>query len=423
MGEMMQTAMIGRSLDRIPLARIAQGLAIAAVVSLPWSTSLTAILTVLWLLALIPVLDFASVRQILATPAGALPVALWAFALIGVLWSIAPPGELFGGFQAYARFLVIPLLLTQFRKSGRVDWVLGGFLISCIVLLIASFVLKAWPWLWWRTLPAPGIPVKDYVVQSGEFLLCAFGLAHWAIDAWGQNRRGRALAPAALALAFLVNIIFIATSRAAFVVFVVMVGLLAFQRFSRKGALAVMVAGAVLAGVAWVSSPRLRERVMEVSQDVELYENGSAATSSGYRLNWWKHSLGFIASAPLIGHGTGSTRAVFRQAAVTDPSLQGDAITDNPHNQTLSIAIQLGLLGAGVLWAMWIAHLLLFRGEGLAAWIGAGVVVENVVASLFNSQLFYFSPGWIYIFGVGVLGGVMLRGAPGWRRGANAANE
>ena len=51
MGEMMQTAMIGRSLDRIPLARIAQGLAIAAVVSLPWSTSLTAILTVLWLLA------------------------------------------------------------------------------------------------------------------------------------------------------------------------------------------------------------------------------------------------------------------------------------------------------------------------------------------------------------------------------------
>jgi hypothetical protein len=65
----------------------------------------------------------------------------------------------------------------------------------------------------------------------------------------------------------------------------------------------------------------------------------------------------------------------------------------------------------------------LFRGEGLAAWIGAGVVVENVVASLFNSQLFYFSPGWIYIFGVGVLGGVMLRGAPGWRRGANAANE
>ena len=66
---------------------------------------------------------------------------------------------------------------------------------------------------------------------------------------------------------------------------------------------------------------------------------------------------------------------------------------------------------------MWIAHLLLFRGEGLAAWIGAGVVVENVVASLFNSQLFYFSPGWIYIFGVGVLGGVMLR----VRRGGAAA--
>jgi O-antigen ligase len=230
------------------------------------------------------------------------------------------------------------------------------------------------------------------------------------------------LALAALALAFLVNIAFVATSRAAFVVFIVLVGLLAFQRFSRKGALAMVVGGVVLAGAAWLSSPALRERIMLVSHEVELYENGSAATSSGYRLNWWKHSLGFIASAPLIGHGTGSTRAIFREAAATDPSLQ-DAITDNPHNQTLSIALQLGLLGASLLWAMWIAHLLLFRGDGMAAWIGAGVVVQNVVASLFNSQLFYFSPGWIYVFGVGVLGGVVLRGGTGWRPAANAANE
>src|SRR6478752_9920560 len=218
--EPIQKTLKEKLLERTFWVALADALAVAVVVSLPWSTSLTGILIVLWLLALLPVLDFASLRQILATPAGALLVALWAFALIGVLWSIAPPGELFGGFQAYARFLVIPLLLAQFRKSGRVDWVLGGFLIACIVLLIASFVLKAWPWLWWRPLPAPGIPVKDYVVQSGEFLLCAFGLAHWAIDAWRQNRRGPAFALAALALAFLVNIIFIATSRAAFVVFV-----------------------------------------------------------------------------------------------------------------------------------------------------------------------------------------------------------
>ena len=73
------------------------------------------------------------------------------------------------------------------------------------------------------------------------------------------------------------------------------------------------------------------------------------------------------------------------------------------------MAIQLGLIGAAVLWALWIAHLLLFRGNGLVAWIGLVVVVQNIVGSLFNSHLFDFTQGWVYIFGVGVAGGVALK--------------
>ena len=34
---------------------------------------------------------------------------------------------------------------------------------------------------------------------------------------------------------------------------------------------------------------------------------------------------------------------------------------------------------------------------------------EILGESLTLSQLFYFVPGWIYIFGVGVLGGTVLR--------------
>ena len=84
-------------------------------------------------------------------------------------------------------------------------------------------------------------------------------------------------------------------------------------------------------------------------------------------------------------------------------------ITDQPHNQTFLIAIQVGLVGAALLFAMWISHLLLFRGGGLAAWLGTGIVVQNIVLGLFNSYLFEFTLGWVYVFGVGVLGGMVLR--------------
>jgi hypothetical protein len=61
---------------------------------------------------------------------------------------------------------------------------------------------------------------------------------------------------------------------------------------------------------------------------------------------------------------------------------------------------------------MWLVHLLMFRGEGLAAWIGLLVVVQNIFTSLLNSHLFDFSEGWLYVLGVGIAVG-MTRGGKG----------
>ena len=74
-----------------------------------------------------------------------------------------------------------------------------------------------------------------------------------------------------------------------------------------------------------------------------------------------------------------------------------------------------------VLWAMWIAHLLLFRGSGLAEWVGLVIVVQNIVGSLFNSHLFDFAQGWVYVLGVGVAGGMALKAARGGATGRRVA--
>ena len=84
-------------------------------------------------------------------------------------------------------------------------------------------------------------------------------------------------------------------------------------------------------------------------------------------------------------------------------------IINNPHNQTLNVAVQWGCVGIVVLYAFWLVHLLLFRGEGLVAWIGLMVVLQNMFTSLFNSHLFDFHEGWMYVLGVGVAAGMVLR--------------
>ena len=66
-----------------------------------------------------------------------------------------------------------------------------------------------------------------------------------------------------------------------------------------------------------------------------------------------------------------------------------------------------------LLWALWLTHLALFRGETLAAWVGLMVVVQNMLTSLLNSHLFDFHEGWMYVLGVGVAGGMVLRAREG----------
>jgi len=260
------------------------------------------------------------------------------------------------------------------------------------------------------------VPIKDYIVQSNEFLICAVALTHLSISAWRDGRRGMALGLAAFALAFLLNIVFVATARSTLVAFVALLAVLAFQRFNWKGVVIVLGAGLTLAGLAWVSSPYLQERVLGVVQEIHKYQTEDAATSSGFRLEFWKKSIQFIAAAPVLGHGTGSVRELFRRAASEGGGASAE-VTNQPHNQTLLVAIQIGLVGAAVLFGIWISHLMLFHGEGLAAWLGSAIVVQNIVLGLFNSYLFEFTLGWVYVFGVGVLGGTVLR-----RRAGEAAH-
>jgi len=59
--------------------------------------------------------------------------------------------------------------------------------------------------------------------------------------------------------------------------------------------------------------------------------------------------------------------------------------------------------------ALWVVHWRLFLGAGPIEWIGLVLVTQNIVGSLFNSHLFDFTQGWLYVVGVGVAGGMVLR--------------
>ena len=393
--------------DRAWLLRAADWLAVATAASLPWSTSATSILVVLWLVVLVPAIDWRRMAREWWTAASVLPVALVVLGVAGMGWADVSFAERAKGVEPFVKLLLIPLLFLQFRGSERGWFVFYAYLGSCTVLLAASYVMCLLP----GADPASvffGVPVKNGATQSGEFVTCIFGLALPLKVALERKRWFQALLLLLLLLLFLGNIIFVATGRTAYAAALVLLVVFATAHLRPMSAVMLFVLAGLALSVAWFSSPYLRARTTQIWTDFTKYEASDERNSSGERIEFWKKSIEFMQGAPVIGHGTGTIPSLFAKSATGKTGATGVAST-NPHNQTFAVGIQLGLVGVIVLWAMWVAHLLIFRGDRFADWIGLLIVLQNIIGSVFNSHLFDFNQGWAYVIGLGVAGGIAFK--------------
>ena len=346
--------------DREFFERLADWLAVAVAVTLPWSTSAVGIFVVAWVLAVLPTLPWPATKRELRTAAGGLPLLLWILAALGMVWAdVAWPAR-FAGLGGFNKLLMVPLLLAQFRRSRHGAWVLYGFLISAASVMAASYAMVLAPKLLWRTEIA-GIPVHDDIFQNTEFSICAFALLGLACERIRKRDWRAALAWLGLAALFLGNILFVFTSRVTLVIIPILALLLGWRQLRWAGVFGACLLAVAIGAASWFTSPMLRARMIASVNEVQAYRTSNAATSIGMHTAFLKELLAIIAAAPIVGHGTGSISAQFQRITANGNGASSIA-TVNPHNQTFAVAIQLGVLGAIVLWAMWIAHLLLFRG-------------------------------------------------------------
>jgi O-antigen ligase len=377
--------------------------------TLPWSTTAPAIFVGLWLLVVTPTIDWRDYGQCLARPVFALPFLFLFLALIGTLWADADWTDRLHAIKPIAKLILIPPLLYHFSRSERAAWVGVAFLISCASLAVLSWISLFDPGWKITATQSAGVPVKNYIDQSHEFMLCTFALALPALNFWRARRVAATAVCLALILLFTTNVAFVATARTTLVCIPVLLGLFAWRHLGRRASLLLFAGTIAVGAVAWAGSPYLRQRITDIPIEYRNERQDLSQASTARRLTYWRKAIISFAESPILGHGTGSIKRQFERAASGRTSALDAEVVSNPHNQTLHVAVQWGCLGIVLLYSMWFAHMRLFAADGLAAWIGLVVVVQNMTSSLLNSHLADFHEGWIYILGVGVAGGQLLR--------------
>ena len=316
-------------------------------------------------------------------------------------------------------FLTLPCMWYLLVRKPLADCLWRGLVFG----VSAAFVYSAYQFFWLGNTRASAamfsIHFADVVVMFGCMALCAW---NWPVQRVFWWRAG--LATVAL-LALLASVF--SGTRGAWLVFLLLLGVyFAYLVFSRKIQPRYMLAGTV--GVVLVvyglcSLPQLRvgARVKEARDEVVwFYQNGTANTSVGARLQMWGFAWDLYQSRPVFGWSHKGYRLEQKQRVADkklDPMLETDGF-DHPHNELLNAAAKTGSVGLLALLLVYICPFVVFarwfrRGIGnvrLRALSCAGMLVPVAYfgAGLTEAFLPHNTPACLYFYLLVLLWGACL---------------
>lgn len=370
--------------------------------SLPISTALDNLL----LVALIAVWCVAGDwrmqwQRVRSNPAVLAIFALLTLSALGLAWGLgewADKGKYFG---KYANLVLALCLVSLPLPESQRRFALWGFGLSTLVVLLLSYGLwlglvpTGWKEGWSAASPVvfkARITHSFFVALGGYFFLIQ---ALYARERWLQALL------AVLALLALGNIL-LTDGRTGLVAVAALAAYLFVARFRWRGVAVSALALAVgMAAIGLYPQAPVFKRIYEGVAEVQKWQYGLADESSmGLRMQFAATSLRIIAAHPLVGVGTGG----FEAAYGAEISQTQARVSNNPHNQYLLTAAQLGLPGLLLLLAVFV--LAWRRGGQLEAperLLLRGFLVAFAVGNLFNSFLFDHAEALYFAWCTGLL--------------------
>lgn len=314
--------------------------------------------------------------------------AAWALALyvclfIGLGYGSAPSEEAFSVIRKYRELCFIPLLACFFTDDRTRLWAWRAFVIASLITLIGSYLMDLGLL---DTNRHKSFSLKSRITHSIFIAFFMFYCAHKALD----DNKNRIFYCIVLLLGTY-NLFFVVEGRTGQLVYLLLVLLLAGQRFSKKGLLCAIVS-IILCTTLFLSFSDKSTRIQEGFANTVTYLNHipeKHRSSMGRRYLLWENSAAIIAEKPLFGHGTGSFAEAYEHV-VGNKTI----ISHNPHNEFLLIASQLGLIGLGVYLGFLHSQYRMARTlPGQEKWLAQGMLLTLVTTSLFNSPFLDHTEG------------------------------
>jgi O-antigen ligase len=374
-----------------------------------WLSISSGLIVILWILKFDYISSFKNIKR---NPAALITLALLGLYLLGLVFTKASWDLGLKFFMKYTKLLLIPIIISISPSERIRSLGLKAFLFSSLTILFISYAQffnllpdlnQFLPKDTYKSNDAEGyIVFKGYIAHN---ILMAFAMFMMLCKCAIAKKLTYKIFWLSLAAMTFLNIFYLVHSRTGQIISILLIIFFLIQKFGFKYFfLALMFLVGILTFRHNLETI-LPKRLIEIPQEILSHhaESADTSTSAGRRLEIYKNTFFLIKDSYGIGYGTGSFEEEYAKFVTHQDTFL--SAPGNPHNQYLLTLLEIGLLGLGLLLAMFYLHWRIADqlNNREHTFYAKGLIITITIGSLFNSLLLDATEGKFYCILLGLI--------------------
>ena len=334
--------------------------------------------------------------------------AIFLLFLISSFYTIANSEEALGTLKKYLKFLYIPFIYYLIKIKKNEIIIINFFIYGVTLILVLSYLkyfnVIDFNYLYDFLSQVKLTNVQDKIINTRSsifqnYIIQGVIFSFYSFLCLYVAKKNTSLLYYLLSLLSFCNVLFINDSRAAYILIIIL-SILSLYRIITQNKYRVIILILFTVSLSTQISSNLENRVTRIANSINLISENNYNSSLGKRYIWAQIAGRNFLNSPILGLGVGSYQeSVINYFKDSSPSNFDIYVTNNPHNEFLSINSQLGAFGS-ILFLGILVSLLRYSKNNIFA---QGITVVVIISSIFNSAFYDNMLGLFLIIIIGLL--------------------
>jgi len=310
--------------------------------------------------------------------------------LLSYYYTSATNQEYFEIIKKYIKFIYIPICFFIFKNALKNQDFYFLFILGSTIVLILSYLkffnfinpadISEFFGIQYNSKLANGVVVFQHSIIHG--IIFSF----YSFVTFYRARSKSNFIYYILSFLGFFNVLFLNNSRTAYLIVIIMffIILLSFLK-SRNYKKLLSVVAIITISFSFFGNNILSNRLNLAVNDIKYINQNNYESSVGFRYVWFKNGINSLYEKPIFGYGAGSFKNTLSKFLEKENLInKKDFLTQNPHNEFVSIIVQAGLIGFFLLIGFFYFLFKYIKKSD----VGLGIFFLVLISCFFNSVFF-----------------------------------